>query len=91
MNYPPNTQDWQIGDWVIHDADAKGWKYLMLVIDKRKGMYFTIYPFTINPVSVKGTPKKKELFTIYHYEDKAPLHNPRIFDIEIPPFKRRGK
>ncbi len=31
MNYAPNTQRWQPGDVVIHDADAKRVEMLMVV------------------------------------------------------------
>ena len=32
MNYEPNTTKWEIGDIVIHDADAKNERMLMRVI-----------------------------------------------------------
>ncbi len=45
MNYEPNTTEWQVGDIVIHDADAKNIKYLMRVtkIDRPDGLIETVY------------------------------------------------
>ena len=33
MNYEPNKIDWQVGDLVIHDADAKTADMLMRVVE----------------------------------------------------------
>ena len=44
MNYHPNICDWQIGDIVIHDADAKVEHMLMKVIGVKKAPEgYTIY------------------------------------------------
>lgn len=32
MNYAPNTTPWRAGDYVLHDADAKTARMVMIVI-----------------------------------------------------------
>lgn len=45
MNYEPNETEWQVGDLVIHDADAKKSEYLMKVtkVDRKDGLVETVY------------------------------------------------
>jgi hypothetical protein len=78
MNYEPNTIDWKIGDFVIHDADSKVEFMLMKVIKisvdlkSNEVIYFTeyVYPHLIE----NG---------IYE-NDKKFLHDPAKFNIKIP-------
>lgn len=40
--HPPNTAEWRVGDYVIHDADAKRADMLMVVTGRsRVGVYRT--------------------------------------------------
>lgn len=44
MNYEPNTVKWKVGDFVIHDIDAKTPEMIMQVIDYQKnGLCKTVY------------------------------------------------
>ena len=44
MNYTPNTQQWRLGDIVLHDADEKSPRMLMLVMGfTRDGLAKTQY------------------------------------------------
>ncbi len=47
MNYYPNTRQWQVGDLVIHDYDAKRIDMLMRVIgyNPKTGHCITVYAF----------------------------------------------
>lgn len=73
MNYKPNTIDWEKGDMVIHDADAKKNYMLMRVIKVQKnGLVVTEYiDKNINILSGKR-----------FKNDKKFLHLPDRFGIE---------
>lgn len=79
MNHEPNTTRWQIGDIVIHDADAKRREMLMRVIgyDPKTGLCKTryVYPGSFRP----HFPRKK----VYRNEISV-LHDPARFGIEVP-------
>lgn len=70
MRYDPNTTHWRIGDFVLHDADAKRLDMLMIVIGyTRDGLCKTRY---INPTR-KRTVWKNEL---------KYLHAPARFNLD---------
>lgn len=47
MNYEPNTVRWEVGDFVIHDIDAKNQSMIMQVIGYQKnGLCKTVYFYT---------------------------------------------
>jgi hypothetical protein len=82
MNYEPNTTEWKIGDFVIHDADSKVEFMLMKVVK--------IIP------AEKIIPKLDEPLYLTEYvypnlaengiyeNDKKFLHDPAKFNIKIP-------
>jgi len=84
LNYEPNTVDWQVGDLVIHDADAKTKQYLMRVIaveetcratDSSPVMEYitqSIYPHSIKEKYVK--------YRVFR-NTKEVLHDPKKFGI----------
>ncbi len=76
--HPPNTIAWQIGDYVIHDADAKRHDMLMIVVGRSKArVHRTRYAFpTEQPRSWRRTVWRNTL---------ALLHDPRRFGIDAPP------
>ena len=76
MNYKPNTIDWKVGDIVIHDADAKKPRMLMLVIRVQKnGLIVTEY--------IDENIRRLCLFLQTKYKnDKKFLHDPKIFGIK---------
>jgi hypothetical protein len=46
--HPANTVNWEVGDHVIHDADAKQANMLMIVTGRsRVGVYRTRYAFPL--------------------------------------------
>lgn len=71
MNDEANTRQWQVGDIVIHDGDAKEPKMLMRVTgEQENGRYTTHY---LHP----GQPRK-------FYENAcAELHDPALFGIDV--------
>ena len=75
MNDEPNTIDWNIGDIVIHDADAKDERMLMVVTgyDKKNKLYHTRY---LNPRYTRTN-------QIWE-NDKKYLHDPSRSNIKIP-------
>jgi hypothetical protein len=74
MNYYPNTTHWEIGNIVIHDADAKRADMLMKVIGfSRDGMVKLCY--------VKNTPFHNNK-TIY-LNRMCVLHDPKRFGIDV--------
>lgn len=75
MNYNPNETDWQVGDLVIHDADAKTSQMLMIVTGKRKdGQIETRYFY----------PSPSRSASKVWVNDLACLHDPARFGIELP-------
>lgn len=54
MNYPPNEIDWDLGDIVLHDADAKEPRMLMVVVGKMQVLlsvtYLTVYLDQCDPM-----------------------------------------
>ena len=76
MNYEPNTVDWNKGDVVIHDADAKEEYMLMVVIGiKKNDLIKTKYLHRETVVKFGGNP--------VYLNDKKYLHDPKIFGIKI--------
>lgn len=75
--YPANTRLWQVGDLVIHDADAKRADMLMVVIGcNRQGIYRTRYVFPDEqPRSWRHKVWRNTL---------APLLDPTRFGIAVP-------
>lgn len=77
MNYEPNTEQWRWDDLVIHDADAKHPKMLMVVIGfTRDGLVKTQY-LDRRGIRNGGLPRK-----VYTNEMKV-LHNPNRFGINM--------
>ena len=69
MNYKPNNVNWCVGDFVIHDADAKNERMLMLVVAVNlNGDIRTVY--VNQDVSAKSYINRKEV-----------LHDPERFGI----------
>lgn len=75
MNYTPNTRRWQVGDIVIHDADAKNAKMLMRVIgyDAVTGECITAYLY---PKYILGMDKPCT-------NDIRYLHDPAKFGLSV--------
>ncbi len=76
MNYPANTRHWQIGDLVIHDADAKQVEMLMRVAGycRRTGMCRTKY---VQP-GYYDCMRKAAMLNELKY-----LHDPALFGLEV--------
>lgn len=82
MNYEPNTVDWKIGDFVIHDADTKVEFMLMKVVKiipaeetvpkSDETIYVTEYVYP--NLAEKG----------FYENVKEFLHDPAKFKIKIP-------
>jgi len=74
MNYSENKHDWKIGDLVIHDADAKEARMLMLVKKiAPDGLIVTEYLYPLDKLTITGEIKN----------DKKYLHCPKRFGIDI--------
>ena len=75
--YAPNTTRWRVGDFVIHDADAKRADMMMVVIGcSHEGIYRTRYVFPDEqPRSWRRKVWRNTL---------APLHDPSRFGIDVP-------
>lgn len=75
MIYEPNTRDWQPGDIVIHDVDAKIPEMLMCVVKyrPRKKVYVTVYLHPDYMQSMRGTFENERRF----------LHDPARFGIDV--------
>jgi hypothetical protein len=75
-HYEPNTTEWQPGDLVIHDDDAKRPDMLMVVLGRtRAGIYRTRYAF---PDQQPKSWRKK----IWRNTEES-LHDPRRFGITL--------
>lgn len=70
--YPENEIDWNIGDIVIHDADAKTKLMLMKVVEinSHDGLIKTVY------INRKGEEP-------YYLNDKKFLLAPELFGMEV--------
>jgi hypothetical protein len=78
VSYEANTKDWQLGDVVIHAADAKRWEMLMHVIKiERDGRLTTAYMF---PDSYREDFPGRG----FYVNDKKHLLDPSRFGITIP-------
>lgn len=78
MNYERNIRAWRVGDLVIHDADEKTARMLMLVTGyTKRGLVRTVYV----DYTVWGN-------AIYK-NDIGLLHDPERFGIPIPPRNAR--
>lgn len=74
MNYEPNTRHWKIGDFVIHDADAKSLDMLMRVTGyTRDGLVKTVYHYSRG----KNARTVKKVWR----NDPKYLHDPARFGI----------
>lgn len=77
MNYEPNIISWQVGDLVIHDADAKQEHMLMRVTGfTRDGLVKTMYH---RPGKDMPPRQRKK---VWRNELKY-LHDPNRFGIEV--------
>jgi hypothetical protein len=75
--HPANTMAWAVGDYVIHDADAKRADMLMVVTGRsRAGVYRTRYAF---PETLPRSWQRK----VWRNTVES-LHDPRRFGIETP-------
>jgi len=94
MFYIENKTKWQKGDIVIHDADAKNHKMLMVVISVddtglAKSVYFNISEIVPNCIIRKyGTVEKipKRILSQYTQtweNDIKYLHDPSLFGIKV--------
>lgn len=74
MNYTPNTKRWQVGDVVIHDADAKMLKMLMRVVglDVENDLVMTEY-------IVDDRPNRRNRIM---KNDFRVLHDPAMFNLD---------
>ena len=73
----PNATPWRVGDFVIHDSDAKRADMLMVVIGcSRQGIYRTRYAF---PEEQRRAWRRK----VWRNRVES-LHNPARFGIGIP-------
>lgn len=85
MNYEPNKIDWQIGDLVIHDADAKREDMLMRVVGKLGPFYRTVYVDPKHPYygRVKRNRNNCLKFSCLVFgNQKEVLHDPARFGIK---------
>lgn len=72
--HPPNATEWQVGDYVIHDADAKRADMLMMVLGRSaSGIYRTRYAYPAD--QPKSWRRKVWRNTV------ESLHDPRRFGI----------
>lgn len=80
MNYEPNTKEWQVGDLVIHDADAKDHKMLMVVtrIKKPTGYEFRECRGLLYCTKYLNDSRKHQYENIL-----SELHDPARFNIGI--------
>lgn len=75
--YEANTIEWSVGDYVVHDDDAKRADMLMVVIGRSKaGIYRTRYAF---PEALPRSWRQK-----VWRNSLPPLHDPRRFGIKVP-------
>jgi hypothetical protein len=76
MNYPPNTQRWQHGAFVLHDKDRKEANMLMVVqgYDRVTGACITRY---VQPDVYQGMRGRFK-------NDVKYLHDPARFGLEVP-------
>lgn len=73
----PNATQWRVGDFVIHDSDAKRADMVMVVIGcSRQGIYRTRYAFPDE--QPRAWRRKAWRNTV------ESLHDPAIFGIGIP-------
>lgn len=72
MIYEANSTRWKLGDYVIHDADAKNERMLMVVTGcTNEGTYITRYA-------------NKDVCQKRYQNPLRALHDPRRFGIEVP-------
>lgn len=77
MNYEPNTEQWRWDDLVIHDADAKHPKMLMVVIGfTRDGLVKTQY---LDRRGIRNGGRSRKVLK----NDLKYLHNPSRFGIDV--------
>ena len=75
--HAPNATPWRVGDFVIHDSDAKRADMLMIVIGcSRQGVYRTRYAF---PDEQPRAWRRK----VWRNTVES-LHDPAIFGVGIP-------
>lgn len=79
MIHEANSTRWKLGDYVIHDADAKNEHMLMVVTGcTKEGSYITRYA-------------NKEVCSERYENPLRALHDPRRFGIEVPNAKLTGQ
>lgn len=80
MNYEENLEDWQVGDLVIHDSDAKRANMLMVVIGRSE-----VFPTMLRTIYVDQDHhqdcRKRGRLKVW-LNDKRYLHNPERFNID---------
>ena len=77
MNYEANEVDWNVGDIVIHDCDAKKEHMLMVVIKKEISFEETVY-LTRYVYAGTSTNQRKVWKNC-----KEVLHEPKRFNIKV--------
>jgi len=90
--YPDNTKDWEVGDIVIHKADAKkDWMLMVVVRVQKNGKIVTRYvmPGYIwdkhRNIASKAMPRYARRYYGKAWKNpKSELLNPADFGIEIP-------
>jgi len=78
MNYKANKEDWNLGDIVIHDYDAKKEHMLMVVVKKEICLVGTIYHTRYVYAGTQTNQRK------VWKNCKEVLHNPKRFNLRIP-------
>jgi hypothetical protein len=71
MIYEPNEIDWQRGDLVLLDNDAKSPRCLALVLRQIGGSYYGVYPFlteTFDRKPEKWSAQKKYCHSVKRFE-----------------------
>jgi hypothetical protein len=72
VNYEANEIDWQRGDVVLLDSDAKSPRCVALVLGERGNCYYGVYPFiteTCNGKPHKWSAPKKYCHSVKRFPD----------------------
>lgn len=72
MNNPPNTKEWKVGDYVIHDYDRKSAEYLLKILKVDGSNYLVAYVDTTHNATTQMWSEQKYLL------------DPAEFDIPTP-------
>lgn len=87
MNYTENNIDWNVGDHIIHDCDAKRKNMLMRIVAKhinknKQRRYVCAYIDRAYHMGQKGlTTKQFKDWNVWE-NSISPLHDPNRFDLK---------